>query len=208
MKEAIRIDLGGFYVEPELVPITATGITEIYETPVPVPEEELPESVLVGYLVAVPVPSGLYKPRFDLAAWQTAVAAYDDVMDDYRSALAAYDPESEEEPPQPPAPIDLQSFWVEGLTPQEISDIVNAPRPSSIPAQVAELQTESVNTMLALTEVYEVNETKDAQREQEGIDTMLALTEAYELVLAQQDTIAALTARIAALEAAANGGAS
>jgi hypothetical protein len=65
---------------------------------------------------------------------------------------------------------------------------------------ITQLQTESVDTMLALTEVYETNSVQDATREQEGVDTMLALTEAYELILIQQDTIADLTARIEALE--------
>ncbi|GAA3410378.1 hypothetical protein ACFFNY_21865 [Paenibacillus hodogayensis] len=193
-KEEIRIDLDGFYVEPELVPLDTYGVMPIYGMPEPEPEEEeQPESVLVGYRVAVPVPSGLYKPRYDLDGWQAALAAYDDAMDAYREALAAHDPESEDEQPQPPAPVDLQAFWIEGLTQQEIDDIRNAPRPETIHDQVARLQTESVDTMLALTEVYETTGTQAAALEQESVDTMLALTEAYELIMA-------LEARIAALE--------
>lgn len=89
--------------------------------------------------------------------------------------------------------------WIEGLTQEEI-DAINAPKPPSLQDQVTQLQTESVDTMLALTEVYETNAVQDAVREQEGVDTMLALTEAYELILQQQATIESLTTRIAALE--------
>lgn len=74
------------------------------------------------------------------------------------------------------------------------------PDPETDGQKIDRLETESVDTMLALTEVYETNEVQDTTREQETVDTMLALTETYELVLQQQDTIASLTARIAALE--------
>lgn len=78
------------------------------------------------------------------------------------------------------------------------------PVPPSIEDKVAQLQVESVETMLALSEVHETTAQQDAMREQEGIDTMLALTEAYELILRQQATIDALTARIEVLEGGAN----
>ena len=78
------------------------------------------------------------------------------------------------------------------------------PVPPSIEDKVAQLQAESVDTMLALSEVYETTAQQDAMREQEGIDTMLALTEAYELILQQQATIDALTVRIEAFEGGAS----
>lgn len=67
-------------------------------------------------------------------------------------------------------------------------------------AQVASLEAESVDTMLALTEVYETTAQHDTTRERENVDTMLALTEAYEMILQLQATNDALTARIVALE--------
>jgi len=81
---------------------------------------------------------------------------------------------------------------------------VRPPVPPSIADKVAHLQTESVDTMVALTEVYETNAQQNATRAQEGLDTMLALTEVYELILQQQATIDALTARIEVLEGGAN----
>jgi hypothetical protein len=108
----------------------------------------------------------------------------------------------------PVVPVDLYKpvydlvggRWIEGLTTEEISAI-NAPKPFDIlQANVVQLQDESVMTMLALTDAYETEQSNTAQRETENIDTMLALTEAYELILAQNDVIAALEARIAALE--------
>jgi len=78
------------------------------------------------------------------------------------------------------------------------------PEPPSIADKVAHLQAESVDNMLALTEVYETAVQQDATRGQEGLDTVLALTEAYELILQQQATIDALTVRIDVLEGGAS----
>ncbi|MEF3312602.1 hypothetical protein PV433_27300 [Paenibacillus sp. GYB004] len=213
MKEAYNLDLDGFYTnESEPIPAgSPMQVTERFETPVPTSEIPEPEAKLVGYRISCVWPSGLFKPRYDIAACQAALVAYDDAMASYRAALAAYDPDSEDEPPRPPAPVDLQAYWVEGLTQAEIDAIRNAPQPPTIYDHVTQLQTESVDTMLALTEVFETTAEQDAMREQEGVDTMLALTEAYETILQQQtaiDTlmtqIAVLTARIDVLEGGAS----
>lgn len=74
------------------------------------------------------------------------------------------------------------------------------PAPPSLDNRVDTLETESVNTMIGLIEVYETTAIKDAERETENINTMVALTEVYELVSLQQATIDALTARLEALE--------
>jgi len=96
--------------------------------------------------------------------------------------------------------------WTEGLTPEEIEAIRNAPVPKT-PEQlrIEQLETESVETMLAVSEVYETATAANADREQESVDTMLGLAEAYELILIQQGLIEALSARIDALESAAGG---
>ncbi|RKN85858.1 hypothetical protein [Paenibacillus ginsengarvi] len=162
MKEAIMIDLDGFYLEPVLVSIGAYGITPIYEKPEPPESEEadeapeLPEPILIGYRVAVPVPSGLFKPRYDLTTWKAALSAYDDAMDAYCAALAAYDPDSEDEPSQPPLQVDLRAFWIEGLTRQEIDNIRNAPSPKTDQQEIARLEQQSTISMLAITELFEM----------------------------------------------------
>lgn len=81
------------------------------------------------------------------------------------------------------------------------------PAPPSLDDRVEDLETESINTMIGLTEVYESTAIKDAERETENVNTMIALTEVYELVATQQATIAdqqstidSLTARLDALE--------
>lgn len=133
MKEAIITDVNGFMTDVDLVPIDAYGVTPIYEIPQPEPTEEEPEEpsepepILIGYRIAVPVPQPLFKPRFDIDAWEAAQSAYWASVEAYLAAMAAYDPESELSEPQPPASVDLPSYWIEGLTQEEIDAIVNAP---------------------------------------------------------------------------------
>jgi hypothetical protein len=220
LKIAVYVDLDGYYVrdisvedevfgvypdygpeqvtEPEVDEETPEEPEQPPEEPDEEPEEpqepEPPVLILVGYRVAIPLPAGLCRPKYDIPAWQAAVDAYEAALADYRAELAEYDPESEEPAPMPPATVNLRLFWTEGLTQAEIDAIRNAPRPPTIHDQVSQLQTESVDTMLALTEVYETNAVQDATREQEGVDTMLALTEAYELILELKDRIEALEA--------------
>lgn len=72
MKEALIVDLDGFIADVELVSLDTYGVTGIYETSQPAEPETGeavpdPEQTLVGYRVAIPVPPGLYKPRFDFA---------------------------------------------------------------------------------------------------------------------------------------------
>ena len=84
--------------------------------------------------------------------------------------------------------------WIPSPPPEPV------PEGPSLTDKVAQLEIESVDTMLALAEVYETTAQQDATNEKEGIDTMLALTESYELILQQQATIEALVARVEALE--------
>lgn len=213
MKEAIITDVNGYYQDVEPVPIEVYGVTPLFFIPAPEPTDEEPaqpvepsepEPILIGYRVAVPLPQLFFKPRFDIAAWEAAQSAHWSAVEAYLAAMAAYDPEGGLPEPQPPTKVVDASFWIEGLTQAEIDAIVNAPVPPSIDDKVTQLQTESVDTMLALAEVYETNAVQDAAREQEGVDTMLALTEAYELIIQQQADIAAMKARLEALEGGAS----
>jgi len=159
MKEAIRVSLDGFYVEPILVPFSQTGVTEIHEL-LPAEEDEKPEEVVTGYIIAEKVPDGLFMPRWDFS----------------------------------------NSVWIDGLTQEEIEEIRNAPQPVTTEQRVSQLESESVETMLGLAEVYESTTDALTVREQETVDTMLGLAEAYEIILMQQTTIDALSARVASLE--------
>jgi hypothetical protein len=183
MKEAIVVDIDGYNVDTVHVPHDTYGVTPIYEPePIPEPEEdeeegegtpeqpeeeeqEPPALILVGYRVAVPFPTGFSaidtKFRYDVTAWQAAIEAYETALAAYHAALAEYDPESEEPAPQPPATVNLRSFWTEGLTPEEIDAIRNAPRPETDTQKIARLETElsaskinNLDTMDALFDVY------------------------------------------------------
>ncbi|QTH41724.1 hypothetical protein J4772_30025 [Cohnella sp. LGH] len=120
MKEAIKTDLNGFYVEPVIVPLSQTGVTEILEI---APSEM--EEALTGYIVAEKVPEGLFTPRWDFS----------------------------------------NSTWIEGMEQEQIDEIRNAPRPLSPEDRIAQLEAESVEVMLGLTEIYEaLAETNAAPR--------------------------------------------
>ncbi|WP_344309702.1 hypothetical protein, partial [Streptomyces turgidiscabies] len=68
MKEAAKVDLEGYYVEPVIVPLSQTGVTEIREL-LPAEDEEEPEEIVTGYIIAEKVPNGLFKPRWDFSLW-------------------------------------------------------------------------------------------------------------------------------------------
>lgn len=197
MKEAQIVDLDGYMIDVKLVSDDETGVFSIYTQPLPTEgEEAIPplDPVLIGYTVALQAPVGLYKPRFDFAAWEM-----------YNQPPEP-EPGEEGEPKTDEGgniiylPRPAITLWIEGLTQEELEEIRNRPIPPSLDDKVTQLQTESVETMLALTEVYESNEAQDAAREQESVGTMLALTEAYELILQQQAAIAELTARLNAID--------
>lgn len=115
MKAVPRVDLNGLYTDVTLVDDAFYGVVPFYapllesepELPpetdgaaVDEPEEEA-EPEIAGYIVGVPVPQGLYLPRFDLAAWEAREE--DDLSDP-------------------------SSYWAEGLTPEEIEELTK-PQP-------------------------------------------------------------------------------
>ncbi|MCG7410136.1 hypothetical protein MH117_22230 [Paenibacillus sp. ACRRX] len=67
MKEAIKVNIDGFYVEPTLVTDSVTGVFPVMGSEAASSEQQM----LTGHIVAVEVPAGLYKPRWDfkLAVW-------------------------------------------------------------------------------------------------------------------------------------------
>jgi hypothetical protein len=98
-----------------------------------------------------------------------------------------------------------EEAWRDRLTPEEIEAIKNAPQPETPEQRIAKLESESVDTMLAVAEVYETAGIANATRAQEAAETMLGLAEAYEIILEQQSAIETLTARIEALESVGGG---
>ena len=168
MKEALRVDLNGYIVDVELADDSTSGIMPIYETPEPSEEDEQPEDVLVGYVVYERCPDGLYKPKFDIEGYQTALEDYDNALSSYSEALREYslDPENGEEP-ELPALVYGEEFWVEGLSQEEIDAIRNAPRPETDSEKIARLEEE--NAVIALELIDTQIRLEQSEREQASL---------------------------------------
>lgn len=173
MKEAIITDLDGYMKDVTLVADHVTGVFPIME---PVKQEEglepmerpaEPEAILTGYTVAVPVPPGLYKPRFDLEAWQAAVSQYEqDLIERQQEVGQGNGEASTETPPLSPSPIDLMQFWVEGLPPGEIEELRSQPQPHSTEEKVEQLEAAMAKLQQDfMTKDAEINEIKSRNAE-------------------------------------------
>ncbi|MCY9593716.1 hypothetical protein PC41400_21560 [Paenibacillus chitinolyticus] len=89
MKEAIITDALGVFQETTLVADDVTGVFPIYGSPEEDNEEEVPESVITGYQIAVSIPPGLFTPKWDFEA------------EAWTEALSAEEIEKLKNPPQP-----------------------------------------------------------------------------------------------------------
>lgn len=114
-KEAIIVNIDGFFKEPVIVPSETTGVMPIYEYPEATEENPEPEQVLVGYQIAIPVQQGLYKPKFDFAAWDIYSAPFEFQKDENGELVL-----DENGQPIPVAKPEVQ-LWVEGLSQDEIN---------------------------------------------------------------------------------------
>ena len=170
MKEAIIVNLDGYMIDVDLVDDAVTGVFPIYKQPEPAgidqepqPEEATPppEPEIIGYTVSVPVPPGLYKPRFDFAAWDAYLEALETT---YHAEMVAWINTPEEDRGDQPV-LEQPSFWVEGLTQEEIDALKNQPVPESQEQKIARLEDELTATKLA------------------NLDTMDALFDVYLTVL-------------------------
>lgn len=124
MKAVPKVNTDGFYIEDAIVDDAFSGVVPFY-APFPVPDptesgaspeqpedDEDPEREIAGYIVGVPVVSGLYLPKFDLTAWEAREEA---------------------------TPVNPADFWHEGLTPEEIEDLHKPAEPSELDRIGAEL---------------------------------------------------------------------
>lgn len=153
MKEIFIIDLQGYFIDVELGPNDETGVSEVYEqvevTPATETEPAEYEERLIGYRVAIPVPPGLYKPRFDFEAWEAYNAPQEPTYDD------------EGRPVYPPKPA--VNLWVEGLTQEEIDAIRNQPAMETpdqkierLEAELAAAREENLTAFTAIADLYEM----------------------------------------------------
>ncbi|ASS66365.1 MULTISPECIES: hypothetical protein [unclassified Paenibacillus] len=169
MKEAIITDLNGLLVDVALVDDRETGYLPIYDT-----QADDGEPQLRGYRVALPVPGGLHRPRFDREAYDVHLEALEAYTDD----LAAWEGLPEDERGDPPTAPDTPAFWTEGLTPEEIEALQPGP---SKPSPIEQLQADNTLLLLDLAET----QARQAQAEQ---DNALQLLTIAELECRQQQT--------------------
>ncbi|MEK5165975.1 hypothetical protein NYE69_27015 [Paenibacillus sp. FSL R5-0527] len=107
MKAVPKIGLDGLYIEDIIMDDAFSGVAPFYvrepdsgaetlEDVDTAAEDERPaeEPEPAGYIVGVPVPPGLYLPKFDLAAWNEDSS------------------------------LDPTAYWSEALTPNEIGDLI------------------------------------------------------------------------------------
>lgn len=157
MKEAIIVDTNGYFIDVMLVADEETGVTEIYETIEADSATETGPAVfeqrLVGYRVAIPVPPGLYKPRFDLAAWEASQAQQG-------PSEPVTDGEGNTAIPQPQQPE--FAYWVEGLAPEEIEAIRTRPAEPD-PMERLRAENEALKNRLQQAEAISAETSADLQ---------------------------------------------
>ncbi|MEK5415077.1 hypothetical protein [Paenibacillus sp. FSL L8-0708] len=177
MRKAVsKVDLNGLYIEDVEPDDSLIGVVPIYAQPVQEEAPELPgdEEIedepdtpeepeqpreIIGYLVGVPMPTGLYHPRFDLLAWEAyqdavleAQSDYADELHDWRESYAEGEEQGEQPIYMPPMMPD--NLWVEGLTPEEIAELT---KPGD-QTELEQLRAENTELKLALTELAEAQE--------------------------------------------------
>lgn len=180
MKAVPKVNIDGLYLEDIIVDDTFTGVVPFYSPVLSITHgsdrldtftnvtnastvDEPSSREPAGYIVGIPVPPGLFHPRFDLEAWRQ----YEDLIQaaeaNYQEALSAWNSTPEEERADrpvlniPPMP----ALWIEGLTAEEIERIT-APQPQA-PSEMDWLGTELVARELEMLEIRRQNETLGAQ---------------------------------------------
>ncbi|GLI08091.1 hypothetical protein YDYSG_41210 [Paenibacillus tyrfis] len=113
MKEAIIVDADGYMTEVTLVADDVTGVFPMFK-PHQITEstEELqqPSPEITGYIIAIAVPSGLYKPKFDFNAWELYNKLLDpEIYSKNRNIIYKN--------------LQELNLWIEGLTSEEPNSV-------------------------------------------------------------------------------------
>lgn len=192
MKAVPKVNTDGLYLEDTLVDDAFSGVVPFYVEIEPQPpgdpdeieqepalEDEQPEEtlepVIEGYIVGIPVIPGLYRPRFDLAAWEAYQDDLQAAESDYRLAYDEWQAQPEDERGEPPEYVapEMPSLWIEGLTPEDIEEITR-PQPQEptelelLTAVVEGIQQQSVQLQEAVVSSgEELSAVKTASSEQQ-----------------------------------------
>ncbi|MBU5673254.1 hypothetical protein [Paenibacillus brevis] len=170
MKATPKVNTDGLYLEDTLTDNAFTGVVPFYADPILPPdtdndpEDEQPEEQepeIAGYIVGVPVPPGLYLPRFDLEGWKEYQEAMAAANEEYQDAYSEWLSLPEE-------------LWGEGLTPEQIEAL-------HPPAEPTELE-------LLRTGLEEIRQTTEEQQEKIN-DTDEELANAKENISNQQQLV-------------------
>ncbi|MET3208078.1 UNVERIFIED_CONTAM: hypothetical protein ABIC26_001014 [Paenibacillus sp. PvR008] len=153
MKVVPKVNTDGLYLEDELVDDAFSGVVPFYapssltlsDTDQQLDTYQLTidsssaideansETIPAGYTVGIPVPQGLYHPRFDIQGWLTYEAGYAD-----------------------PERTDPATFWGEGLSDEIIKEVTRTAeqQPSGtdqLKQRIADLEVTLTQLMLGNT---------------------------------------------------------
>ncbi|SDT22406.1 hypothetical protein SAMN05444162_3465 [Paenibacillaceae bacterium GAS479] len=181
MKEAIITDLYGLFIDVEIVDDNETGYLPLFEV---IDDQE----TITGYRVSVPVPQGLYHPKFNFLAW-----------DEYKKPLEYQVDENgelvldENENPIPIVKV-VGDFWIEGLSQEEIDELKNVPI-ALTPEQesIQKLETDNALLLLDLAET----QSKQQQAEQDNANLLLQQAETEERMVKVEQDYASLLLQLA-----------
>ncbi|MEK5089031.1 hypothetical protein MKY98_19200 [Paenibacillus sp. FSL M8-0228] len=154
MKAAAKVNTDGLYMEDVEVDDAFSGVVPFYAESVgeqgDIVNPQKPEPI--GYTVSVPITTtGLFKPKFDLAAWMAYEGAVYEAQESYIAALNDWQAKGRitEEQPVYVAPKEPENLWTEGLTPEQIAELTKQPEPQP------KLREELTNTQIAMADMYE-----------------------------------------------------
>ncbi|MBU9707123.1 hypothetical protein KSP24_09320 [Paenibacillus sp. AK121] len=155
MKVVPKVNTDGLYIEVVEVDDAFSGVVPFYAQPDNTDQDADSEPTtpkIAGYIVGVPLTiTGLFKPRFDLAAWETYQAAVYEAQEAYITALDDWQAKGRNPENQPVyvAPKQPDKLWIEGLTPEQIAELTKQPEPQP------KLREELTNTQIAMADMYE-----------------------------------------------------
>ncbi len=190
MKAVPKVNTDGLYLEDTLVDDAFSGVVPFYADFVPQPpgdpdeaeqedeeqSEEETEPEIAGYIVGIAVTPGLYRPRFDLVAWESYQEDLQVSELAYREAYDEWQAQPEDERGEPPiyvAPVQ-PTLWIEGLTPEEIEEITR-PQPQE-PSEVD-----------LLKERLAAAEARNEQLAEESTINQFALMELHMMILEMKE---------------------
>ncbi|MCP3795747.1 hypothetical protein [Paenibacillus sp. CH40] len=196
MKVVPKVNTNGLYLEDELVDDALSGVVPFYTASSPtlsdtsqqldthrltdsssstINEKSL-ESVPAGYTVGIPVPPGLYHPRFDIQGWLTYEAEYNQKVIEAQNAYEQLSKEAQatfqklhdewqnkpenERGDEPvyfaqtftaPERRDPTAFWNEGLSAEAIKELTQ--KAEQQPSETDQLKQRIADLEVTLTQL-------------------------------------------------------